>query len=598
MAPGREIILFHKGLAFDSLSALQQPGFLRTCENISLEVEGKQTLRPFFANINTTAIGPIHSVKKHRGLLLVGDGKNLRASGGSGDFTNLYSILSGDILSFAPYKNFICAFNGTNFYLIDQSKNTYPAVIANPTIAPTLADSGAGTGPSGHYMGYISFLITWPNGHTYETGLSPASADLNITDNTITWSGIQTCSYSATYGATPTIHRKLYRGPGTGGTLGDIYYVATIADNTTTTYSDSLSDATLSTNAACLVDDYGPTQIPKYLAWHYGRAFIITKDNPHRLYYSEVAGGDTSGENEVIYPLAALQDNWDDLRVSGFDYVDPQGIYSWGVNLYIPTKETWIRKQGNDPDTWAYRKTYATQGIGAPYSVDFCSTPGGLIGVTSPEAGEPGIAVFGGQTSDIFSSPKLDWIFKSHMNLDYIHKCRGKIAGRYYHLLYPSGTATEPNTHLAIDLRRFPDFRVAHWSGLDGVCLDVDKQGTKFYLGTSSGYVKTGASAGSGSLVVETHDLIGGDPTAFNEIKTWKQLKYSLKGTVTLEVYLNNSLMKWPDDSTSKVLTGTGEDVQVCPFPENAKGYKIRLKLTGTDLTEFELYSPWMLLFD
>ncbi len=594
----KEIIYWHKGLSWDTVSSLQQPGFLKSCQNISLEVEGKGTLRQRFANINSTATGAQHSIRKFRDILVVGDGVNLRANDDSGNFTTLYSSLSGDIISFRPYKDFLCGVNGTDFFLVDPDKNLYPARIANPATAPTLADAGSGAGPSGNYMGYVTYFITWPNGHTYETGLSPASANVNLTDNSIAWTAIPVCPYAAYYGTAPTIYRKLYRGPGTGGTLGDIYFVATIANNTATTYTDSISDAVLATADASYVDDYDQPPIPNYIEFHYGRAFMIDASNPHRMYWTEAASGVTAAENEVLFPLATLGESWDDLRVSGFDYVDPQGLVSWGVNLYIPLKNTWIRKQGNDPDTWSYKKTYAKHGIGAPHTLDFSSSPAGIIGVSNPEAGEPGLSIFGGQSTDIIASPRLDYVFKEHMNLNAIAKCRGKMAGKTYHLLYPSGSASEPDTHLAIDMHRYPDIRVAEWTDLNGMSLETDSQGKKFYIGTSAGYAKTQSSAGTCDVLLETHDLIGGDPKLFNEQKTVKELKYSLKGTVTMEIYVDGELLKWPDDSTSLTFTGTDETIQVKKLPQNFKGYKFSVKITGTGLSEFEIYSPWQLLFD
>jgi hypothetical protein len=348
----------------------------------------------------------------------------------------------------------------------------------------------------------------------------------------------------------------------------------------------------------CAVADYLPPPVPGWIEWHYGRLFMIHPTYHQRLYWSEAAAGLDSFENENLMPLAVLLESFDDIRVPGFDHLDPQGLYSWGVNLYIPLKDTWIRKQGNEPATWALRKTYAKHGIGAPYTVDYSGSPGGMIGVTSPEFSEAGIAIFGGQSSEIISSPRLDYIFNSHMNLDYISQCRGKIGGRNYHLVYPSGSSTTPDAYLCIDLRRFPDIRVVKWTDLSGYSIDSDTQGKKFYIGTSTGYVKTQSDSGTSNILIETHDLMGGDPQLFNEEKTWKELKYSLKGTVTLEIIIDGTTLTWPDNTTSKSITGTGEDIQILKFPHNSKGYKISLKLTGTALSEFETYSPWQLSFD
>lgn len=593
----KELIFFHKGLGWDTLSALQQPGYLKTCKNLSLEIEGKQTLRPAMIDINTTAVGSINSIKSWRGMLVVTDGNNIRANNGAGDFTNLYGSFSNIPSYFRSYKNFLAGCNGVNFFLIDTNKNLYPAQVDNPATAPVLADATSGSGPSGAYCGYVTFFITWPNGHTYETGLSPASNSLTLTDNTITWSNIPVSTYAKYYGTAPTIYRKLYRGPGTGGTLGDIYYVATISDNSSTTYSDSYTDVQLGANDACYVDDYTHPPIPKYIEWHYGRLFAIDSANTHRLYYSEPVAGSTASENELLMPIAILEDNWDDIRVSGFDHVDPQGLFSWGVNLYIPLKNTWVRKQGNDSDeTWSYKKTYAKHGIGAPYTVDLCENPGGLIGVTNPEGSEPGIAIFGGANSNIIGNARLDYIFNHHMNLSAIANCRGKIIGRNYHLLYPSTGHTQPDTHLCIDLRRYPDIRVSEWTDLNGISIDSDSQGSQFYLGCN-GIAKASSKDYSSNVELETHDLIGGDPKVFNEQKAWSELKYSLKGTVTLTVTVDGTVLKWLDNSTSQTLTGTNDNIQILKFPPNTIGYKISLKLTGTNLSELEIYSPWQLLF-
>ena len=50
----KEQIFFHKGLAGDTRSSLQQPGFAQTFTNISTAVEGDQSLRQSFALLNSS----------------------------------------------------------------------------------------------------------------------------------------------------------------------------------------------------------------------------------------------------------------------------------------------------------------------------------------------------------------------------------------------------------------------------------------------------------------------------------------------------------------------------------------------------------------
>lgn len=482
----------------------------------------------------------------------------------------------------------------------------------------------------------------------------------------------------------PAIWRKLYRGPGTGGTLIDIFYVGTIYDNTTTTYTDDLSDASLETSDASLVDWYQILPDSKYLEYHYGRANVIDINNPHRMTFTEAAAGADAWDNEDIMPLAhdELAPDWDDLRVSGFTAVDPQGLVAWATNFFIPLKQTWIKRQGNDPDTWSYKKTWAQYGVGAPYTIAICPQPSGILFVSSADGGEPGLCLFNGQLAEMISSPKLDHIFQNDLDHAYIANCRGFCAGRYYHLLYPAvnytltgivfsksgtdnvlGTYTDhglitgmtltitgctqayanatwtvtvtgrntftlnsaswtsftgadvtgngvastggvPNKWLAIDLRRYPDIRVAYWEGLRavcGCCYDQGGTGGVTYIGQASGYVLKSDSSSTEAvdIDIQTEDRIGGDIKAANVLKTLKELKYNLNGTVNLQIIIDGTTMTWQDGTTYQSITGSGDQVKVMrSFPPNFQGYTYRLRIYADDLTAFTLFSPWEIVFD
>ena len=602
-----EMLLFHKGLSYQARSSLQEPGVLRTCVNISLEKEGEQTLRPKFTKINTTAVGSIHSIYRWGNLLIIGDGTHLRFRDitTNGDFTDMYGSFANSIWRFREFKEFLHGVNGTDEVLIDSVGNCYPASIANPLSAPTGADGAAGN-PNGAYALYVTYLITYPNGMTYETGVSP-SVDVTPTLDKIEWAAIPVSPYAAYYGVAPTIHRKLYRGPGSGGTLTDIYYVATLANNTTVVYSDDASDATLMVNDVCLVESYEPLPNSHYIEYHYGRAYVIHDTYPNRLVFSEAATGTTASENEDIMPIATDTDvNWDDLRVSGFSGVSPQGLIAWGTNFFIPLKQTWIRKQGNDPDTWSYKKTWAQYGVGAPHTIAICPQPNGIISLSSADGGNPGLCLFNGQLSESFASPKLDYIFQTDMDHDYITNCRGFCGGRYYHLIYPShdAVAGNPDKWLAIDLRRFPDIRAAYWEDLAAICGCAYDQGGDIYVGTSTGYALKSdtASAETIDVDVETEDRIGGQITLANTEKTLKELKYCIDtdgDDVNLQIIIDGTAATWPDGTNSRTISGSGDEVQVIrSFPTNFRGYTFRVRIYGTGLTTFKLYSPIEMVFD
>jgi hypothetical protein len=821
----QELVFFHKGLSFESRSAMQQPGVLKSAINISFEKEGEQGTRVPLKAVNTTAVNAIHSVRRFNDILIEADTTNLRFRSAltDGDFTVLSAAVTSAAWNWTEYKNFLYGCNGVEEVLIDKSGNCYPARIENPATACAGATPDAGDLTGSYYL-YCSYFIVWPNGQTYETGLSPVSADVTPSSDKINWSSIPTLTYTAYYGASstigtntklyisgygvddstsitdtkgktvtlvggshiekisdsiwgsavyfdgtgdyltvadsadwvmgttaftvdfyvrfktvpsgnvfffaqyasgtdyawcfynkstdlidftlmtastsqssrsafvpvantwyhvaivrgwassnttvavaidgtdpgaqtgftndwtnmaavleigagatggnfdgwitgfrvtkgealwtanftpptvppgPLIYRKLYRGPGLTGTLGDIYYVATIADNVTTTYVDNVTDATLAAAGACYTTDYMPGPAKQsYACFHYGRCFWVDAEYKHRLTFSETVSGLTSEENESLMPLASLDDNWDDIRAAGVKQVDPQGIVSWGINLYIPLKDTWIRKQGNDPDTWAYRKTYAAYGVAAPATIAMSAQPTGIIFLTQPDGGNPGLALFNGQTAELFTSPRFDYIFQTDMNQAYISTCVGACVGRYYLFAYPSGSGTVPDTLLAFDLRRFPDIRVSEWKDTAVKSIDNYEFGKNFYIGGSDGYVRKNDTtyAETINVEVETHELIGGDPQYANHEKYLKELKYALNagaGSVVMTLYIDGTAATWADGSTSKTLTGTGETVQVMKdFPQNFRGYRFRIKLVGTAMATFTLYSPWQLDFD
>jgi hypothetical protein len=607
---GNEQIFFHKGLSSIARSALQEPGSLALASNIVFSKEGAQGLRPKFTAVNTTAIGIIHSCYRFGDRLIVGDGTHLRGRSATtdGDFTDLGSAFADAIWRWKEFKKFLHGVNGTDQVLLDSSGYLYPAQVANPTSAPSGA-AGAGGNPNGQYYLYVTYLITWPNGMTYETGFSDASANVTVTSDKISWTDIPISPYVAYSGTEPTIHRKLYRGPGAAGTLTDIYYVATIEDNTTTTYTDDASDVTLAANGAAVVDDYEPAPDSHFIEYHYGRSFYIHDTYPWRKYFSEAATGETNEDNEAIMPLAITSENWDDLRVPGIEAVDPQGLVAWGINMFIPLKQTWLRREGNDPDTWSYKKTWANKGISSPYTVSVSTNPAGIIGLSTPEGGNPGLSLFNGKTSDIFTQ-KYDFLFMDDLDHDYLSVCRGSVIGKYYILLYVSVASTThlPDKMAVFDLSKYPDVRLAYWDGISPAgtvySLCSYSQGETYYFGTSDGFLMKYDTASSETINinVQTEDRIGGNPQLANIKKTLKRLKYNLDSNgddVTMEIYIDGTKQTWPDGSTSQTITGTGDTVQVLPnFPPNFNGYKYSIELTGTGLTDFTLYSPWDVEFD
>jgi len=163
-------------------------------------------------------------------------------------YNNAFITITGG--TGAGQTGFISDYNGANKWLtISNNWVTMPAAdstysigsavkvreagVDAPTTAPTLADSGTAGSPNGAYLGKYTFV----NADGYESNPSAASASCSVASKKITW----TVPVDASTGNT-TASRKLYR---TKAGAAVYYYIATIADNTATAYTDDTADAGL-----------------------------------------------------------------------------------------------------------------------------------------------------------------------------------------------------------------------------------------------------------------------------------------------------------------------------------------------------------------
>ena len=117
----------------------------------------------------------------------------------------------------------------------------YGSQFAAPTSAPVLSGANGSTPAPGSYQYLITFLTQ--GGET--TGGPISSITTSSGNQKINLSAIPIAPNQTTQSATNSvIGRNIYRTQAGGGVF---YYLATLGDNSTTTYSDSTSDGTLST---------------------------------------------------------------------------------------------------------------------------------------------------------------------------------------------------------------------------------------------------------------------------------------------------------------------------------------------------------------
>ena len=165
-----------------------------------------------------------------------------------------------------------------------------------------------------------------------------------------------------------TTNRKIYRTEGNGSALK---LLATLADNTTTVYSDNVADGSLTTAYPTVTDDMPKGSILKL---HRERLFI-TRDpnNPNKIYYS----------NPYLPHYIQQTTALDYMDISPDDGDEIMGI-PIQLDRMVCVKKNSIRKvhvtsavSGSDPETWYADDPIAW--IGSPAEWSITQSPTGVI---------------------------------------------------------------------------------------------------------------------------------------------------------------------------------------------------------------------------
>lgn len=163
-----------------------------------------------------------------------------------------------------PYK-----YNGTAF-----TRHGIPQPNSGPsTQSGTAGASGAATGD-------INYKVSYVNSYSVEGDVSAATTTLTIA----TSASVSLTSLPLAPTSFGVNSRRLYRLD--SGSGGSYKLVTTIADNTTTNYTDSTPSASL---GAAAPSDQGEPPNWQYSISHQERLFLVTPDNPSYLYYTELA---------------------------------------------------------------------------------------------------------------------------------------------------------------------------------------------------------------------------------------------------------------------------------------------------------------------
>ena len=413
-----------KDVQFDDLGAVR-------CRDLSVE-------NSFFAGTNeTSSIGNIYQVDVEgtgKRLIFYTAGTDLVCwNSATGAATTLSTAMTGGHVSYAALKPLLSpitfvyftdgtamgAFNGTTLktWGIDP-----PGAIVNRKISLV---SGSLTAGAYRYV-YTFYDVSTGS----ESDPSPACAPLTVSaSQAIDVSNIEISPSSR------VTSRRLYRTTADGGTY---YLVTTITDNVTTSYTDTMADASLTVEAT--MDQGIPPASGDVVLSFSGTIFMSGDDNyPNRVYFCLKDKPDNFPSS---YYVEAGSSDDKVLNIAEFDSA-----------VYFAKSAGISRLQGSTPDTYMAVPTRSHIGTAGRWT--FKSGPDGIYFL-----GWDGIYRFDGvksiRISDAISKifGKTPTSFYDVVDFDAVGQARADFLGSKYFISLPlKGTdGTTANKIIAYDL--------------------------------------------------------------------------------------------------------------------------------------------------
>lgn len=226
-----------------------------------------------------------------------------------------------------PYK-----YNGTDY----TRHGIYPA-----TTTATIGTAPTGTGLTGAY----SYKFTFVNSQAVESDVSPVTATMTAANENIRITNIPTGTQSFGVSA-----RRIYR-TAAGGTT--YKRVIELANNTTTTYDDAISDANLGATAPT---DQGVPPNYSVVVYHQNRLFMNDPTNLNYIWYSEL-------ENPYVVKATnfiKVGDNTSDL-VKGLAVHNDMIVVTCEKSVWL------IYMVDTDPTNWKLIRSKSPYGSKSPY---------------------------------------------------------------------------------------------------------------------------------------------------------------------------------------------------------------------------------------
>jgi hypothetical protein len=248
---------------------------------------------------------------------------------------------AGAMVYGAEYENYIFFGNGENTaYKYGGSGNTFTRHgIPAPTSTMTAATAGTGVALTGAYY----YAVTYVNSGLVESDISPVCSTITVSGQNIALTSLPVAPQSFGVNA-----RYLYRTEDGTSTLKRL---ATINDNTTTTYEDAIDDADLGISAPT---DQGVPPTYSSIVYHQGRLFCIDP-TANLVKYSEIG-------NPYVFKSTSF------LRIgdNSFDIPKSLAVYDNSIVVNCRINPWMIYMSSTDPADWVSVRVKANYGTRSP----------------------------------------------------------------------------------------------------------------------------------------------------------------------------------------------------------------------------------------
>lgn len=526
-------------------------------------------------NVDFQKMGSIEAAKKNDVSISYGTKVHSIISGGlttsetllSGVGTSVYqgptqikTGLSGERIEGTSLSNRIYITNKDNG-LWNWNGTYYRAGAPTPTLGAFAAAAGAGTGFTGDYFLYVTYVNS--NGFEgnpsamYTVPVTLANEDFSLTDIPVN----ADTDYNIGY-------RRIYIEGGTTPAYASPVLAYTISDNTTTTATIATTDVDTTTD---LETDNNTPPYGDYIAEHYNVLFLAgISTDPNLLYYSKLQASGTGVEN---WPTAQA------IRVSRSG--DPiMWIEEWDGVLWVVTKKKVYQVIGSPGSgtlstNFYIKETASFKGTIAPRSCQF--TPYGGFFLS-----EDGIRKFNGTTSTVFSNEIKDEL-DGRNTMDSVEKLA--VSAFWDDKLvfsFAYGSSLVNNRTVIYDFRAESEGIktpwIVHEKGYND--LEVDRATNTLHCATENGIERFRNGAEFAAWVIDKTFPLQPE-TYYSRGK----FQVDMEGTATAEVYLDDTLF-----STHSLSAATRQLI-TRRFPAGLT-QRARIKLTGeAKTTKDKIYS-------